>query len=82
MVSPLSYVFWEFDEATPHDPEVDFIENYIIWAPLYGNAFNMDTVEIHTYLVNFMSENKTAKVKMLPHAVYYNNSCLDYMGLE
>ena len=83
MVSPLSYVFREFDEATiPHDPEVDFIETFIIQALLYCNVFNIDAVEIHTYLVNFISENKTAEVKMLPHAVYYNNSCLDYMTLQ
>ena len=64
---PLSYVYREFDEAMNHNPTVDFIENYITQAPLYDEAYAIDAAKVHTYLVNYVSGNATAEVKMLPH---------------
>ena len=65
---PLSYVCREYDQSLAYNPNVDFIENYTFQAPLYGEAFAVDAAEVHTYLVNFMSGNATAEVKMLPYA--------------
>ena len=78
---PLSYICREYDEAMPHNPNIDFLENYILQAPLYGDAFKMDASEVHTYLVNFMSGNETAEVKMLPHASFTNGR-LDFRALQ
>ena len=78
---PLSCICREYDEAMPHNPNIDFLDNYIIQAPLYCNAFKMDASEVHTYLVNFMSGNETAEVKMLSHASLTNGR-LDFGALQ
>ena len=62
---PLGYVCREDDEPAYNDPELDFIENYILQAPVWGAAFKVDAAEVHTYLVNFTSGNSIAEVKML-----------------
>ena len=33
-------------------------------APLEGNSFAIDTVQVHTFLVNFVSGNDTAEAKI------------------
>ena len=65
----------------PHNPNIDFLDNYILQAPLYGDAFKIDASEVHTYLVNFMSSNETAEVKMLPNAPLTNGR-LDFRALQ
>ena len=77
---PLSYVCRENEQALPNDPNLDYLENYIKQAPLYGDAYTTDAAEVHTYLINFMSNNQTAEVKMLPHA-HMNDGRLDYRAL-
>ena len=77
---PISYVCRENEQPLPHNPNIDYLENYINQAPLHGDAFIIDTAEVHTYLINFMSNNPTAEVKMLPH-VAENNGLLDYRAL-
>lgn len=78
---PLSYICRDYDQPLAYNPNLDFIENYILQAPLYGEAFTTDAAEVHTYLVNFMSGNATAEVKMLPYA-QYSNGRLDYKSLK
>ena len=78
---PLSHICREYDEAAQHDPNIDFMENYIKQAPLYGDAFNIDAAEVHTYLINFTSGNDTAEIKMLPNAACKNGR-LDYRALQ
>ena len=78
---PLRYVCREFDEPTPNDPNIDFIENYILRAPVWGEAINVDAAEVHMYLVNFMSGNNVAEVKMLPHA-HRTSGRLDFKALR
>lgn len=78
---PLSYVCREFDEPAPNDPDIDFIENYVQQAPVWGEAFNRDAAEVHTFLVNFTSGNNVAEVKMLPHA-HLRNGRLDFKALK
>ena len=77
---PLSYICRENEQALPHDPNIDYLDNYINQAPLYGDAYTTDAAEVHTYLTNFMSNNQTAEVKMLPHATK-NDGRLDYHAL-
>ena len=60
---------------------MDFIENYILQAPVWGAAFKVDAAEVHTYLVNFTSGNSIAEVKMLPYA-HENNGRLDFKAMN
>lgn len=78
---PLSYICREYDQPEANNPNISFIENYILQAPLFGTAFEMDASEVHTYLTNFMAGNDTAEVKMLPY-IEYNNGRLDYKALQ
>ena len=66
-VVSLIYIWQEFDEVLDYNPTMYFIETYVIQAPLYGEAYIIDAAEVHTYLVNYMSDNTIAEVKMLPH---------------
>ena len=45
---PLSQIFREYYDVMLHNPNSDFLDNYILQAPLYGDAFKMDTSEVHT----------------------------------
>ena len=67
-------------ESTVHELPLDYLENCIKHAPLYGDAYTADTAEVHTYLINFISNNQTAEVKMFPHA-HMNDGRLDYRAL-
>ena len=77
---PLSYICRENDHPLLHNPNIDYLENYINQAPLNGDAYIIDAAEVHTYLINFMSNNPTAEVKMLPH-VTANDGRMDYHAL-
>ena len=60
---PLKYICRDKDEAdpTPHD---DFLDDYVAMAPLSGDSFAIDTVQVHTFLVNFVAGNDTAEAKI------------------
>ena len=60
---PLKYICREKDEPdnTPHD---DFLDDYVAMAPLDGNSYAIDTVQVHTFLLNFVSGNDTAEAKI------------------
>jgi hypothetical protein len=42
----------------------DFLDNYIARAPLEGNSYAIDSVQVHTFLTNFVSGNDTAEAKI------------------
>ena len=60
---PLKYVCRDKDKAdeTPHD---DFLDDYIAMAPLTGDSYAINTVQVHNFLVNFVSGNDTAEAKI------------------
>jgi hypothetical protein len=60
---PLKYVCRDKDEADPVFNE-DFIDDYVAMAPLTGDSYAIDTVQVHTFLVNFVSGNNTAGAKI------------------
>jgi hypothetical protein len=60
---------------------VEFIDDYIDRTSLEGPAFAADVAEVHTYLVNFISENATAENKILPYLAE-NNGRKDYLALK
>ena len=42
----------------------DFLDDYIARAPLEGDSYVIDSVQVHTFLVNFVSGNDTAEAKI------------------
>ena len=60
---PLKYVCREKDE--PDDTlNDDFLDDYIAMAPLNGDSYAIDTMQVHTFLANFVSGNDTAEAKI------------------
>ena len=45
---------------------IQFLDDYVDQAPLVWEALSADASEVHTYLVNFITKNSTAKNKILP----------------
>jgi hypothetical protein len=41
----------------------DFLDDCIAWVPLEGNSYAIDSVQVHTFLTNFVSGNDTAEAK-------------------
>jgi hypothetical protein len=60
---PLKYICREKDEADP-TPNDDFLDDYVMMAPLTGDSYAIDTVQVHTFLANFVSGNDTAEAKI------------------
>ena len=42
-------------------PNVNFLDDYIMNAPLTGQEFTIDASEVHTFIVNFITLNNEAK---------------------
>ncbi|KAI2502013.1 Reverse transcriptase (RNA-dependent DNA polymerase) [Fragilaria crotonensis] len=61
---PLKYVCREKDEADRETANEDFLDDYVASAPLAGNAYAIDTVQVHTFLLNFVTGNDTAEAKI------------------
>jgi hypothetical protein len=60
---PLKYICCEKDEPGMTTNE-DFLDDYIDRAPLEGDSYAIDSVQVHTFLVNFVSGNDTAEAKI------------------
>ena len=61
---PLRYVVRDDDNAII-DPSASILEDYVNRAPLVGDAFDADSSEVHTYIVNFTAGNEMAESKLL-----------------
>ena len=51
-------------EFTDH-PNANMLENYTTGAPLIGETFNIDSANVHTYIMNFIQGNANAEAKIL-----------------
>jgi hypothetical protein len=60
---PLKYICRVKEEADA-TPNEDFLDDYVAMAPLDGESYAIDTVQVHTFLVNFVSGNDTAEAKI------------------
>jgi hypothetical protein len=60
---PLKYVCRDDDNPDP-TPHEDFLDDYVAMAPLFGDSYAIDSVQVHTFLVNFVSGNDTAEAKI------------------
>ena len=61
---PLKYICRARDEADMTVVSDDFLDDYVAAAPLAGNAYAIDTVQVHTFLLNFVTGNDTAEAKI------------------
>ena len=62
---PLSYVVRANDAPDP-TPNLDFLDDYVAMAPLVGETFAVDSNEVHTYIVKFITGNHVAESKIQP----------------
>ena len=58
--TPLKYIVRD-NELPDATPNVDFLDNYIMYAPLPGQALTIDAVEVHTFILNFITQNYESK---------------------
>ena len=61
---PLKYVCRDRDESELTNVSEDFLDDYVAAAPLVGNSYAIDTVQVHTFLLNFVTGNDTAEAKI------------------
>ena len=57
---PLKYVIRENENPDP-TPNVDFLDDYVMNAPLNGASFATDSAIVHTYLINLIAQNTEAE---------------------
>ena len=60
---PLSYVIRKNVEPE-ETPQVDFLEEYVQQAPLTGETFHIDSKEVRTYIVKYITGNEDAEAKV------------------
>jgi hypothetical protein len=60
---PLKYICRDNDSADP-TPHEDFLDDYVAMAPLTGESFAIDSVQVHIFLANFVSGKDTAEAKI------------------
>ena len=54
---PLKYMIWAND--LPYlTPNKDFLDNYVNNSTLMGEAFTINAAELHTFIVNLISQNE------------------------
>ena len=63
------------------DPSASILEDYVNRTPLVGDAFDVDSSEVHTYIINFTAGNEMAEPKLLTIADQ-SNSRLDFKDLQ
>ena len=61
---PLKCVCRDKNEADVTTASEDFLDDYVVAAPLSGNAYAINAVQVHTFLLNFVSSNDTAEAKI------------------
>ena len=54
---PLKYIIREND-LPDHTPNKDFLDDYVNNATLMGELFTIDEAEVHTLIVNLISQNE------------------------
>lgn len=61
---PLSYVIRE-DNNPSFNANASMLQNYITAAPHEGEAFEVDSSNVHTYIMNFIQGNANVEAKIL-----------------
>jgi hypothetical protein len=61
---PLKYICMDNNDAAEAAANDNFLDDYFAMALLEGDSYAIDTVQVHTFLVNFVSGNGTAEAKI------------------
>jgi hypothetical protein len=61
---PLKYICRETDTPDPTVLNDDFLDDYVAMATLQGDSYAIDTMQVHTSLVNFVAGNDAAEAKI------------------
>ena len=69
---PLSYVTRASDAPDP-TPNPDFIDDYVAMAGLGGEAFIIDSSEVHTLIIKYIADNNAVEAKVQPHVAMSND---------
>ena len=78
---PLKYVCRQHEIPIEGKVYPNFFDEYVEKAPLAGEAFLSDALEVHTFLISFIAGNATAEAKILPHETKHNGR-IDYLALK
>ena len=78
---PLNYVLRESVQPDP-TPQEDFMDEYVLMAPIErGEAYGIDTADVHTLLVKLIMGNETAEMKIKSHELLRNGRT-DWIALK
>ena len=58
---PLSYIVCSNNASNLISSRANVLDDYIYHSPLNGESFDIDTNEVHTYLVKYLEGNATAE---------------------
>ena len=76
-----SQLFNQIKSPTRSTTHTDFLDDYVAMARLNDQAFEVDSAEVHTYIVKFISGNDTTESKIQSHTLT-NNGREDYIALK
>ena len=76
---PLKYICRENHTPNPA-PNADFLDDYINMEPLSGESYVIDSAQVHTFIVNFVSGNETAEAKIQSFSAQTDGR-IDYQAL-
>ena len=77
---PLQYIIRDNETADP-TPNEDFLDDYIMNAPLNGGSFIIDANEVHTHLINLIAHNEEAEALVKIHETERNGR-VDWIALK
>ena len=77
---PLSYIIRDND-AQDHTPNTNFLDTYVMAAPLSGMAYEMDARKVHAFLQTRIMGNDEAEAAIKPHETA-NDGRKDWKALK
>ena len=77
---PLKYITRKNDMPDP-SPNMDFLDDYVMNAPITGQAFTIDAANVHTIIVNLIAGNQQAESVIKVHE-NERNGRLDHKALK
>ena len=77
---PLQYIICDNEIADP-TPNQDFLDDYILNAPLNGGSFIIHANKVHTHLINLIAHNEEAEALVKIHETERNGR-VDWIALK
>jgi hypothetical protein len=67
---PLSYVIRTNDQPDP-TPHANFLDDYVVMAPVHGDAFSKDAATVHTLIVKLIAGNELAYTAVIDGNLHF-----------